>query len=213
MSKFYLELWLSWSLRVIFCSLFFAFVFALMITLGIYAKQGFSSLDKQSISALLEIFKFWFFISLNLAVLLALFRSIKYIFNMPHAGYMFKLKQCSKDNSSEYIEIIGYGDLVKVWRKWFMLLIWLVGSLMILALIITYLFTSYTSLFDWFNIYILYFFILTSGYFSFSVLANRCKSVKIVKYPSKRNPNFQSFKTMPSTRRKDAGTTSSFKSF
>jgi len=181
MGKFYLRLWFFWALRVILCSLFFAFVFALIITLVIYAKQGFSSLDKQSISALLEIFKFWFFISLNLSVLLALFRSIKYIFNRPHAGYMFKLKQCVKENSSEYIEVIGYGDLVIVWRKWFMLLIWLVGSLMVLALIITYLFTSYTSLFDWFNIYVLYLFILLSGYFSFFILANRCKLVKIVK--------------------------------
>ena len=182
MSKFYLRLWFFWALRVILCSLFFAFVFAVIITLSIYAKQGFASLDKHIISALLDVFKFWFFISLNLAVLLALFRSIKYIFNSPHAGYMFKLKQCVKEeNSSEYIEIIGYGDLVKVWRKWFMLLIWLVGSLMVLSLIITYLFSSYESLFDWFNIYILYLFILLSGYFSFFILANRCKSVKIVK--------------------------------
>jgi len=181
MSKFYLEVWLSWALRVIVCSLFFAFIIALIITLSIYAKQGFASLDKQIISALFDVFKFWFFISLNLAILLALFRSIKYIFNTPHAGYMFKLKQCAKENSSEYIEIIGYGDLVKVWRKWFMLLIWLVGSLMVLALIITYIFTSYTSLFYWFNIYVLYFFILISGYLSFFILANRCKSVKIVK--------------------------------
>ena len=54
-----------------------------------------------------------------------------------------------------------------VWRKWFMLLIWLVGSIMIFALALTHLFTSYSGLFEWFDIYWLFGFILMEGYFSF----------------------------------------------
>ncbi|MFA7501052.1 MAG: hypothetical protein WCY85_08630, partial [Sulfurimonas sp.] len=88
-----------------------------------------------------------------------------------------KLLTCE---GSDVIEVIGYGDLVKVWRKWLMLLIWLVGSAMILALIYTNLFTSYDGVFEWFSIYWLYGFILLSGYFSFIILSSKCKKIKIV---------------------------------
>jgi len=183
MQKFYLKLWFFWALRVILCSLFLAAVFALLITLVIYLKQGVPSFSVEIRAALLDVFGFWFFIALNLAVLIALFRSVKYLFNHCHAGHMLRLKKCSKAKGEEedYLEFIGYGDLVKVWRKWFMLLIWIVGSLMVLALIITYIFTPYEALFDWFNIYVLYVFILAGGYFSFIFMAARCKSIRIVK--------------------------------
>ncbi|MBA1432080.1 MAG: hypothetical protein FAF04_00455 [Epsilonproteobacteria bacterium] len=185
MQKFYFELWLAWALRVIFCSLVLAVFFALLTTAVLYLKQGMVSLNAEVQAALFDLFSFWFFLSLNIAVLIALFRSVKYLFNHPHAGYMLRLKKCSKDKSEEekeaYIEFIGYGDLIKVWRKWFMLLIWIVGSLMILALVITYLFTPYKALFDWFNVYVLYAFILAGGYLSFIFMPARCKSMRIVK--------------------------------
>ncbi len=166
MFKFYFLLWVSWVVRVVLCSLFLATFFALLLTLFIYMKQGFASIDKEIMDALFDVWKFWFAIALNAAVLIALFRSVKYLFNHPHAGYMLKLNN---------------GDLVKIWRKWFMLLIWLVGSLMVLAVLFTYIFSFYESLFDWFNIYILYAFILFAGYLSFIFLSSRCKSVRIVK--------------------------------
>jgi len=181
MSKFYLSLWFFWAMRVILCTLFLATIFALLLTSFIYIKQGLPSFDSKIMTALLEVWKFWFAIFLNIAVLVALFRSVKYLFNHPHAGYILKLKECQKEQGEEYIEVVGYGDLVKVWRKWFMLLIWLVGSLMVLALGLTYLFTPYESLFSWFNIYVLYFFILIAGYLSFIFLSNRCKNIRIVK--------------------------------
>jgi hypothetical protein len=181
MSRFYRSLWLFWALRVLLCTLFSATLLALLVTFFIYIMQGLPSLDAKILQALLDVWKFWFAILLNIALLLALFRSVKYLFNHPHAGYMLKLKGCQKEQGGEYIEVVGYGDLVKVWRKWFMLLIWLVGSLMVLALGITYLFTPYESLFSWFNIYVLYFFIFIAGYLSFIFLSNRCKNIRIVK--------------------------------
>jgi len=183
MQKFYFELWLYWALRVVLCSVFLAALFALLITVALYIKQGMPSLSGDVQGALLELFRFWFFLALNVAVLLALFRSVKYLFNRCHAGHMLKLKKCSQEKNVEeaYLEFIGYGDLVKVWRKWFMLLIWIVGSFMVLALVVTYIFTPYEALFDWFNIYILYAFILVGGYFSFIFMAARCKSMRIVK--------------------------------
>jgi hypothetical protein len=174
-------LWLYWLVRVVFSTIVLAILFASLFTLFLYIKEGLPTFNSQIAKALLDIWKFWFSISLNITLLIALFRTLKYIFNKPYFGYMLKLKKCYKEKGSGYIEVIGYGDLVKVWRKWFMLLIWLVGSFMVLALIVSTLFSSYQNLFDWFNIYMLYIFIFLAAYFSFILLANRCKNVKVVK--------------------------------
>jgi hypothetical protein len=136
------------------------------------------SLNTEVIQALLNIFKFWFVVFWSITLLLALFRSLKYIFNRCIYGYELKLYTC---DTKELIEDIGYGDLVKVWRKWLMLIIWLVGSFMILSLAYTYMFTSYSGVFKWFDIYWLFGFILLSGYFSFIIMAARCKRVKVVR--------------------------------
>ena len=93
---------------------------------------------------------------------------------------MLKLKGCQKQSDSPYVAVVGYGDLLKVWRKWFMLLIWLVGSMMSIAFVVTYLFSSYETLFEWFSIYLLYFFIFIAGYLSFVFLPGRCKALKVV---------------------------------
>ena len=181
MSRFYFLLWLSWSVRVILCTLFVASLLSGVATLIIYIKQGMLPLDDAVRVALYDIWHFWFVISVNIALLFALFRSVKYLFNHCYAGYMLKLKVCERAQEEEFIEDIAYGDLVKVWRKLFLLLIWLVAALMIFAVIITYSLSNHTSLFDWFNIYILYAFIAISGYLSFIFLSSRCKAVKVVK--------------------------------
>lgn len=178
MTKFYFFLWLRWSTRLILCSVAFASVFSILITLVIYASQGMSTIDAQVKAALFEIFLFWFALLLNATLLLALFRGMKYIFNRCISGYKLTLLCC---NAKEELSVIGYGDLLRVWRKWFMLLIWLVGSLMIIALVFTYLFSSYSGVFEWFNIYWLYVFILASGYLSFIFMSARCKRVKVVR--------------------------------
>ena len=131
MSKFYFFLWLRWSLRVTLCSTLLASALALAITSYIYINQSMPALNSEVFEALLNIFKFWFPIVWSLTLLLALFRSLKYIFNICFAGYELKLYSC---DGKYILEDIGYGDLVKVWRKWFMLIIWLVGSLMVLSL-------------------------------------------------------------------------------
>ena len=136
------------------------------------------SVDTEVFAALRDILSFYFPIVWSLTLLLALFRSIKYIFNSCKNGYMLKLSTCRGDES---IEVIGYGDLVKVWRRWFMLNIWLVGAFMIIAIVLTSLFTDYSGVFQWFDIYYLCGFILLSGYFSFMFLGARCKQVKIIK--------------------------------
>ena len=182
MRSFYLSLWLSWLFRVVLCTLATAFLLASLVTLLLYAKEGFVHFNGEVADALFSIWKFWFSILLNIALLFALFRSIKYIFNRCYSGYMLKLKNCPKDDLREtFIDVVGYGDLIKVWRKWFFALIWLSGALMVLAFVVTKLFTSYSSLFSWFSIYLLYLFIALSGYLSFVFISARCKNIKVVK--------------------------------
>lgn len=178
MSRFYFLLWLGWATRISISSVAMASVISLLITLALYIKQGTTSINSEVIQALWQVFSFWFPLAWSITLLIALFRSLKYIFNTCNNGYELKLLECNK---SDVIEFIGYGDLVKVWRRWFMLMVWLTGTQMILALGFTYLFDSFGVLFDWFNIYVLFLFILISGYFSFILLGGRCKKVKVVK--------------------------------
>lgn len=181
MSRFYLLLWLKWALRLTLSSILGAVVLSFFVALTIYYFKDMPPLNDAVLWALFDIASFWFTLLWSLTLLLFLFRGMKYIFNDCINGYNLKLLTCPKENKSELVEVVGYGDLVKVWRKWLMLMIWLVGAQMILALIFTHFFSSFSSLFDWFNIYLLYGFILIAGYFSFMILSVRCKRVKIVK--------------------------------
>ena len=169
MKKFYLQLWFFWAIRVVFCSIISAIILSAFITSVFYIKQGFAPFEQEVFQALYTVFSFWFMITLNITVLFALFRSVKYIFNKCHNGYSLKLLTCPKEKT--YIEVIGYGNLVKFWRKWFMLLIWLSAVFMILDFVF----------FAYYNIYLLYGIILVSGYFSFIFIGIRCKQVRIVK--------------------------------
>ena len=62
-----------------------------------------------------------------------------------------------------------------------MLLIWIVAVEMIITLSLEYLFSSQSTLFSWFNIYVLYGFILLAGYVSFMVITMKCKRVRLKK--------------------------------
>ncbi len=181
MSRFYFLLWVKWAVRLTLCSISFASILSVVVTVFIYISQGMPTHSSEIQSALVQVFIFWFVILWNFTLLIALFRSLKYVFNSCYSGYKLQLLSCPKDGKSEVLDAIGYGDLLKVWRKWFMLIIWLVGAEMIFALIFTKLLSSYDGIFEWFNIYILYAFVLIAGYFSFMLLGGRCKRVEIVK--------------------------------
>lgn len=174
MGRFYLLLWLRWLLRVSTCSLALAGFFSFLITLYIYIKQGIPEFSAIIATALVDVFIFWFPLVWSLTLLFALFRAIKYIFNRCINGYELKLFTCKQ----EMIEDIGYGDLVKPWRKWLMLMIWLVVAQIIIGVGFATLLTHNTRLFDWFSIYWLYAFVMSSGYFSFVLLSVRCKQIK-----------------------------------
>lgn len=178
MAKFYLLIWIKWVIRLTLCTLVLAFGFTFLITAFLYINQGMPALSDEVISALMDLFKFWFPVVMSFTLLIALFRSIKFIFKCCYNGYKLELFSC---DGKEVLEYIGYGDLVKVWRRWFMIIIWLVGAQMVLALAFTNLFTSYSGVFEWFSIYWLFGFLLMAGYLSFILLGSRCKQVKVMK--------------------------------
>jgi len=181
-SRFYLLLWLRWAVGLSVLSVLLAVILSSSITLTIYINQGMKELSDEVITALSTIFEFWFAISWSVTILLSLFLTLKYVFNKCYVHFQLNLLTCPNDNGKSYaIPEVGYGDLVKVWRKWLMLLIWLIGAQMIFAVIFMKLFSSYTGLFEWFSVYVLYIFLLIAGYFSFMILTLRCKKVRVVK--------------------------------
>jgi len=184
-SRFYFFIWLQWAVKLTVNTFILALYLAVVITLGIYFNEGAQPLSSEIEKALLAIFKFWFMLSWSFALLIMLFRSLQYIFNRCVQGYAFTLLRCqeeeTKEETKEIIKNIGYGDLLKVWRKWFMLIIWLVAAQMIVAVIVMKTGSLYSTLFSWFNIYVLYIFILIAGFFSFIILSTKCKKVRIRK--------------------------------
>ncbi len=176
MYKFYLLLWVRWVSRLTICSVFLAMALSFFITIGIYFLKGAGNLDTTTLNALFDIWKFWVMVSWNLTILIALFRSLKYIFNNCLNGYRFRLFQCDAKDS---IEFVGYGDLPKVFRRWLFSLIWLVASFVIISFIIGKLFLSIDNIFEWFNIYWLYMFLILSGFISFTLLPTLSKRVRL----------------------------------
>jgi hypothetical protein len=178
-SKFYISLWWSWAWRLSISTIVYTSLFSGLMTLILYLKEGMKPFHSELFEALVIIFEFWFLVFFGIALLLSLFQGLKHIFNHCHHTYSLELLSCPQEAKMQ--KIIGYGDLVKVWRKWFILLIWLVGAQMVLAVILSRLLSDTNSLVRWFNIYSLYGFILVAGYFSFILLVARCKKVRIVK--------------------------------
>jgi len=178
MYKFFLQLWLRWAFAIILFSTLFASFISFIITIFLYLTNGISGLNSEIISGLKDIYLFFFPISFSLSILISLFLSTKYIFNRCYNKYKLELLTCS---NKEVIKVIGYGDLIKVWRKLFSTMVWFTSIILIISLVFTTIFTSYTTLFEWFNIYFLLSFILLSGYISLIILSSRCKNVKISK--------------------------------
>lgn len=176
MHKFYLFLWLRWAAYVTLYSLLIASVLSALMTFILYISRGLPPLDVEMYGALFLIWKFLFPLFWSFSLLVALFRSLKILFNVSISGYEMKLLSCK--DSKPLLEI-GYGNLLPVWRKWFLLLIWLASAQMIVALVFTYFLSDFGGVFEWFSIYWLFGFVLLGGYFSFMVLSSRCKRVKI----------------------------------
>ncbi|MDY0116372.1 MAG: hypothetical protein RBR59_02220 [Sulfurimonadaceae bacterium] len=178
MFKFYSLLWLRWAFWVTLLSISFAFILSFFGSFIIYLFQGMPTLEEEIIEALWSVFWFLSAPMWSFVLFIVLFIRLKFIFNTCTAKYQLRLLAC---DTKEPLEVLGYGNIAKVWRKWFMGLIWLVVAITIVAIFIASFLFGQESLFDWFTIYWLYGFILMGGYFSFMLLGTRCKNVRIVR--------------------------------
>ena len=176
MGRFYLRLWLAWVVRVSVESVAVAGVVTLVVVLFFYVHKGLAPIDAQVQEALWQLFVFWFWIVWSVTFLLSLFRSVKYFFGRCYNGYLLRLLSC---DLKESIESIGYGDLLKVWRRWFMLLIWIVSVFVLVGSAIGRFLFFKESLFAWFGLGWLYLFVMGSGFFAIVLSISLCKRIKV----------------------------------
>ncbi|MBN2815511.1 MAG: hypothetical protein JXQ67_02425 [Campylobacterales bacterium] len=164
-------------IRLLYITLSSTFTLSLGITLYSYFSQGAIGLEFDVYVALGEVFLFWFALLVNFILPIALFFSVKVLFNNCVEGTSLKLLACVKEEN--YIESIGYGNLIKVWRKWLLLIVWGSATFVLASFIIHYLLSGFSVSFSFFSIYLLYFFIALSGFFAIVFLASFCKQVRL----------------------------------
>ena len=174
--RFYLALWVRWVLRVALESIGFGVVLTAGIVMYVYMQKSPQTLSQEIMDAFGVIFGFWFGIVWSATFLLALFRSVKFLFERCYAGYRFVLYDCKL---KERIERVGYGDLVRVWRKWFMVLVWISAIVMVFVSIFLRFVFGISEVFAWFDIYTVFVIVSLSGYVSLWLLPLRCKRVKV----------------------------------
>ena len=176
MGRFYLRLWADWVVRLSLESVIGAFFLTLGVVGYFYVKKGMPELSDEVSDALVNIFRFWFSILWSVAFLAALFRGVKYFFNKCYNGFVLHLFSCS---SKERIEPVGYGDLIKVWRRWFMLLIWITAAFIVVRVIVGHFLFGIESVFSWLGLPELYAFVVAAGFFAIVLSTSMCKRVKV----------------------------------
>jgi len=176
MGKFSLFLWLFWVKNITLKSFLYGAVFAFVLTIFFYIFYGMPSLSEDILHALYEVFSWSFAFTWSISFLLFLFREFLSVFERCIVGYKLQVLDCQ---TKEPLVAIGYGDIVKIWRRWFFVLIWLVASCFILLSVFLYLLGSAQSFREIFSIYLLYVFVMFSGYISFLFLIYRCKKTKV----------------------------------
>lgn len=179
MFKFYLYLWFFWVLRMFLVSITLSAFLSFFITSYFYLTEGLPALESEILTALFKIFTFWFLLLLNLTILIALFINTKYLFNNCINRLCLRLQGCKKEDEGVFLQSMSAWDLVKVWRKLLLLIVWISAIFVLLSFFIFYFLSSEGSFFEWLSVYHLYGYILISGFFAFTLLGSRCKDVSL----------------------------------
>jgi len=176
MRKFWFLLWWDWALWVSVSSLLFAGGLDGVLTLVIYISKSMPELDSETLKALADIWIFWFGILWSVTLLLSIFLSMKRFFNRCFNGYQLQLLTCT---DAEVIDIVFLGDIVKVWRKWLMILIWGVAAEILIVSVVRYGLGFGIGFWRWFSIEWLYLFLLIAAFISLPLMGSRCKRVRL----------------------------------
>lgn len=132
-------------------------------------------MSNEVMSALKDIALFWFALIWSLTLLIALFLVVRRLFYRCIDHRQLTLRSCS---GRESIKIAGMADVVKVWRKWLMAIIWATAAQIIIVVALHYL-LGIDALFSWFSVYWLYLFVLIAGLLTLPLMEARCKLVRV----------------------------------
>jgi hypothetical protein len=177
MRKFWFLLWFNWAIWVSISSVLIAGVFDFFITFGLYIYKGMPELNSDTLNALTDIWLFWFSIIWSMALLLSIFLSVKRLFNRCYTNSKLQLLTC---NEQELIDIVLLGDIVKVWRKWLMVIIWFVAIEILVFSVLRYILGFGMEFWEWFSMYWLYIFILFAAFLSLPLMVARCRRIRLV---------------------------------
>jgi len=178
MRRFWFFLWFDWVVFITISSLLFSTVIDFILTFSIYISKGMPTFDTETLNALGAIWKFWFGIIWSATLLLSIFLSMKRFFNKCYDGYKLQILTCKE---FEVIDIVLLGDVVKVWRKWLMVLIWGVATEILFVSVVRYFLGLGLDFWVWFNMGWLYLFILLAALSSLPLMAARCKRVRLTR--------------------------------
>ncbi|MDX1295028.1 MAG: hypothetical protein R3302_02100 [Sulfurimonadaceae bacterium] len=178
MRNFWFGLWASWALWLTVFSVTAGMIASALITLSLFVVKGMPELSDEVWLALWEIGRFTFPIAWSIALLIGLLLSVKRLFYRCIGGFEMTLQSCDGET---LIEQPGVEDTLKLWRKWFLAIIWVVAAQVIGGVLLAYLFGSGESLMGWFSIYWLYLFVLVAGLATLPLMGIRCKMVKVRK--------------------------------
>lgn len=175
MRRFWLGLWAYWAMWSTLFSVLSALIIAFAITLGLYLLKGAPALDGTVWSALFEIARFWFALLWSFTLLLALFLVVRRLFYRCIDHRRLMLHAC---DGSEVMMKAGTGDVIKVWRKWLMAMIWATAAEIIIVIAMRHL-AGFGDLLSWFSVYWLYLFVLIAGLITLPLMQARCRLVKV----------------------------------
>ncbi len=175
MRKFWLGLWTYWAVWLTLFSVSAGLFLAAMITFSLYLLKGAPSLEPEVVSALQEITLFWFGLTWSITLLIALFLVVRRLFYRCIDHRQLTLPECSGSGSIKKADL---GDIIKLWRKWLMAIIWATAAQAIIIIVLRYLF-GMADLLSWFSVYWLYLFVLIAGLITLPLMQARCKLVKV----------------------------------
>ena len=173
MHKFWFYNWIYWALHLTLFSMMLSTLLSSLITLLHYLSSS-ASLNSDTISALGNIFNFYFAFTWSFSFVLGLLLSVKKLFVRCFDGERFELLSC---DAKQIIEKISLFEQSKLFRKWMIAIIWSVAAQMVFISVLSYLF--FNGSFSWFNHYSLYVMVLISGAVVLPLLSSRCKMIRL----------------------------------
>lgn len=103
---------------------------------------------------------------------MALLSALRVIFYYCTSGFMLGILACGKEELSLLKQLA-------LWRRWLFVMIWIVGLFGVMGAVFLKLFIDDSSFFEHFTLLNLYGALIIAGYFSFILMAAKCKKIEL----------------------------------